>query len=99
MIYAFRHVGGYFRRAEDLLLEHYRRDMTPAEVLASKRRARRIFWRQMWHLGKGMAKIFLPWYDPATLNIPPRMVVALEFFKQQSPIARRYDPALGHEVG
>lgn len=98
MIYAFRHVGGFFRRAEAILLKHYRANLSEDERKASEKRSRAIFRRQMRYLVPRMVRIALPGYDPAKLPVPPRVATALEYFKRTEPITQRYDPALGGVV-
>src|SRR5690606_13416257 len=50
LVYAFWHVGGTFLRAERLVHDHYLADLPPAQQQASRRQAKRLFWRQMRYL-------------------------------------------------
>ena len=99
LVYAFLHVGGFFRRSEAILLKHYWKDLSAAERKTSQQRSNKIFWRQMFYLLPRMIRIVLPGYNPASLPVPPRVQAALDYFQTSEPITRRYDPALGREVG
>jgi uncharacterized protein len=89
LIYAFWHVGGAFVRAEELVLNHYLRDLPPEAKRASLRRSKALFWRQLRYVAPRMLKIFLPWYDPARLAMPPRIHAALERFRSAEPVLER----------
>lgn len=95
MVYAFRVIGGFFRRAEAIVLAHHRKNMSADELATSKRRSDKVFRRQMRYLLPRMVRIGLPGYDPAKLPMSPRIAKALEFFKRSEPITQRYDPATG----
>ena len=98
MAYAFRVIGGYFRRAEAIVLAHYRRDLPSEARSKSERRSIEIFRRQMRYLIPRMVRIGLPGYDPAHLPMSPRIAKALDYFKRTEPITQRYDPAIGDVV-
>ncbi|HKT72130.1 MAG TPA: metal-dependent hydrolase [Steroidobacteraceae bacterium] len=86
LLYAFWHVGGAFVQAEDLVLAHYRKRMSPEEVKASERISKRLFWRQLRYVAPRMLKILLPWYNPARLPTPQRMHRALQVLAGEAPI-------------
>jgi uncharacterized protein len=89
LVYAFMHIGGYFMRAEKLILQHHWQEMTKAERKASEKRSRKLFWRQIRYVAPRMLKIFLPGYNPAKLKVPGRIQKGLEFFNNSDRIATR----------
>lgn len=93
LFYAFWHIGGAFMRAEEIVLQHYRKDMTGDQRKASKTRSKKLFWRQLRYVAPRMLKILLPWYDPAKLHVPPRVQVALDYFQTQGPLNERVELA------
>lgn len=94
LLYAFWHVGGAFLRAEALVLEHYTRDLPPAERKATLRRSRSLFWRQLRYVAPRMLRIFLPGYNPAQVPMSPRIQAGLAFFHSTGPITRRVELGL-----
>jgi uncharacterized protein len=89
LLYAFIHIGGFFMKAEHLILEHHQKDMTEQERKASKKRSKKIFWRQLRYVAPRMLRIFLPWYNPAQVKVPKRVANALSFFDNSGPINNR----------
>lgn len=98
LLYAFWHVGGAFMRAEDLVLSHYCRDMAEQERKQSRRRSRKLFWRQLRYVAPRMLRIFLPFYNPARLRVPSRIEAALRYYQDGDPIERRFDLPGGNAV-
>lgn len=86
LLFAFWHIGGAFMRAEDIVLAHYRRELSPQARRASELRSKALFWRQLRYVAPRMLRIFLPGYNPATLPVPPRIAVALALFQSAGPI-------------
>ena len=93
LVYAFRRVGGAFMRAEAIVMKHHRAGMSAAERKASERRSRQLLWRQIRYLAPRMLKIFLPFYDPARIPVPPRIAAGLQRFASDAPITWRMDPS------
>lgn len=89
--FAFWHIGGAFMRAEQIVLNHHLQGKSPAEVSASKKVSSKLFWRQIRYMLPRMLPIFLPWYDPAKLRVPPRIQAALGRFLQPEPLNTRID--------
>jgi predicted metal-dependent hydrolase len=85
--YAFWHIGGTFLKAERLVHDHFLSGMSEAERRQSRRRAKRIFWRQMRYLAPRMLKILVPGYNPARLDTPDRIAAGLAFYRTTGPIA------------
>lgn len=86
LVHAFWHIGGAFMRAEEIVLNHWCRDMSAPERKASLRRSGSLFWRQIRYVAPRMLRIFLPGYSPAKLPVPPRIQTALDFFRSAGPI-------------
>src|SRR5262249_2133059 len=91
LFYAFWHVGGAFVQAENLVLNHFISTLPPADQEQSHRRSSRLFWRQLRYLAPRMLRILLPWYNPASLPVPPRIQRALDSFRSTGPITTRVD--------
>jgi uncharacterized protein len=81
LLYAFWHVWGAFKRAGDLVLEHYHRELPAEARKASQRRYAAVFRRQMLYLVPRMLRILVPYYDPAKLPASPRIQAALQTYQ------------------
>jgi hypothetical protein len=63
-------------------------------IAASAARSKKLFWRQLAYVAPRMLKIFIPFYHPARIPVPPRIARALAFFQQKEPIHERVELAL-----
>lgn len=93
LLYAFWHIGGAFLAAEQLILQHRYQAMAADAIAASAARSKKLFWRQLAYVAPRMLKIFIPFYNPARIPVPPRITRALAFFQQQEPIHERVELA------
>lgn len=90
LIYAFLHVGGSFTRAARLIMDRDQARMSEADRLASRRREKKLFWRQIRYILPRAMVLFLPWYDPSMHKTPPRVQAALDFYNSFDPMAERF---------
>lgn len=94
LLYAFVHIGSAFMQAEQIVLDHYRKQMSPEQARASAHLSKSLFWRQLRYVAPRMLRIFLPWYNPRQVPVPPRIQAALNFFHQSGPIDQRPESLL-----
>ena len=80
-LYAFFHIGGAFKRAESIVLQHYAKDLSPEASAESFRRSKGLFRRHLRYLVPRMLKVFTPGYNPATVMTPPCIQKALDDFR------------------
>ncbi|MFA5523795.1 MAG: metal-dependent hydrolase [Tissierellales bacterium] len=86
LLWAFCHVGSRFMQAEKIVLNEYRKNMSPTQRKQSVRQSRKLFWRQLRYVAPRMLRIMLPWYNPSKLAPPPRISAALAFYQATGPI-------------
>ena len=86
LFYAFWHIGRAFLQAEKLVLEHYRKSMTPTERKASEQQSKRLFWRQLRYVAPRMLQILKPSYNPIQVPVPGRIQAGLDRFRSPDPI-------------
>jgi predicted metal-dependent hydrolase len=80
-LYAFFHIGGAFKRAESIVLEHCTKDMPESERTESHRRSKQLFRRHLRYLVPRMLRVFLPGYNPASVKVTPKIQKALDDFR------------------
>jgi len=80
-LYAFFHIGGAFKHAESIVLQHYAKDLSPQARAESFRRSKGLFRRHVRYLVPRMLKVFMPGYNPATVKTPPCIQKALDEFR------------------
>jgi predicted metal-dependent hydrolase len=85
-LYSFWHINVLFAAATAVVLDKYWADMTPEQVKASRKIISRIRRRQLLHMLPGLARLVLPWYDPAKIAVPAKVQKALDFFRTKEPI-------------
>jgi uncharacterized protein len=88
-LYAFWHVGGAFLRAEKVVQEHYRRNLSEGDRQVSQRRSKHLFRRHLRYLVPGILRVLVPGYDAAKVAVPDRIAAALKFFETVEPIHRQ----------
>lgn len=91
LLYAFWHVGGAFVRAENMLLDHYMKDLPEHGRHLARRRSKALFWRQLRYVVPRMLQVMLPWYHPGKLPVPARIQHALHVFSTPDRIMQRVD--------
>lgn len=84
--YAARHISSYVNRATAFLLDRDREGMTPAEVAASKARAKAVKKAFNRHALRHLRQILSPFYDPHRRAMPRGVEETLARYEKK-PVA------------
>jgi predicted metal-dependent hydrolase len=78
LLFAIKHLGAWSLRTHEHLLAADREQMTPAQIAASRRRARAAKLKQLWFFLPHLLFALLPFYDPARKKTPKIMDAFLD---------------------
>lgn len=81
---AFAHLAAYKKRFEDAVFEQDRAAMSKAERAASVKRQRALARRTMLYTVPRMLRILLPYYCPAEVGAPERLLRALDHYAEST---------------
>lgn len=91
LAHSFRHIGGFFDRAIDVVLRQWQEGLSESERKESQRRHRALKRRQNRFILPRLGTLLNPRFDPARFVVPPKIEHALTHFAGASPVTEHFN--------